>query len=78
MTSALGPLPYSDDVETIPADEADDIQRVVQALELILARSQENESQDQPDHHVILPGRPWVIPKDKTLQAGAFAHVPSV
>ena len=40
MTNASRPLPYADDVETIPGDEADDIQRVVQALELILARSQ--------------------------------------
>ena len=36
MTVANRPLLYADDVETIPADEADDIQRVIQALELIL------------------------------------------
>lgn len=39
MTNANRPLPYADDVERIPVDEADDIQRVVQALELILASS---------------------------------------
>ena len=39
MSNANRPLPYTDDVETIPADEADDIQRVTQALELILSRS---------------------------------------
>ena len=32
MTNANRPLPYADDVETIPADEADDIQRVVQGI----------------------------------------------
>ena len=30
MNYANLPLPYTDDVEMIPADEADDIQRVVQ------------------------------------------------
>jgi hypothetical protein len=36
MTNTNRPLPYADDVESIPEDEADDIPRVVQALELIL------------------------------------------
>lgn len=45
MTNANRPLPYADDIETIRADEADDIQRVVQALELMLARSQANTGQ---------------------------------
>jgi hypothetical protein len=45
MTTANSPLPYADDVETISADEADDIQRVVQALELILARSEVKSGQ---------------------------------
>jgi hypothetical protein len=31
MSNANQPLPYADDVETIPADEANDIQRVVEA-----------------------------------------------
>ena len=35
MTNANRPLPYADDVETIPADEADHIQRVTETLELI-------------------------------------------
>ena len=52
MTNANRPLPYADDVETIPADEADDIQRVVQALELILARSQAKTGQFRADVHV--------------------------
>ena len=45
MTNTNRPLPYADDVETIPVDEAEDIQRVVQALELILARSQAKSGQ---------------------------------
>ena len=35
MNNANLPLPYAEDLETIPADEADDIQRVIQAMELI-------------------------------------------
>ena len=45
MTNTNRPLPYADDVEIIPEDEADDIQRVVQALELILTRSQAKSGQ---------------------------------
>ena len=56
MTNANGPLPYADDVETIPPDEADDIQRVVQALELILARSQTKSGQFRADVHVKTHG----------------------
>jgi hypothetical protein len=56
MTNANWPLPYGDDVETIPADEADDIQRVVQALELILARSQAKSGQFRADVHVKTHG----------------------
>ena len=49
-------LPYSDDVETIPADEATDIQRVAEALELILARSQSKSGQFRADVHVKTHG----------------------
>ena len=56
MTTANLPLPYADDVETIPADEADDIQRVIQALELILARSQAKSGQFRADVHVKTHG----------------------
>ena len=38
MPISSQPLPYTDEVETIPTDEADDIQRVVQAIQMILAR----------------------------------------
>lgn len=56
MTNANLPLPYADDVETIPADEADDIQRVIQALELLLARSQAKSGQFRADVHVKTHG----------------------
>ena len=56
MANANRPLPYADDVETIPADEADDIQRVVQALESILARSQAKSGQFRADVHVKTHG----------------------
>jgi hypothetical protein len=36
MTDNNRPLPSADDLEIIPADEASDIQRVVEALELLL------------------------------------------
>ena len=56
MTNANRPLPYADDVETIPEDEADDIQRVVEALRLILARSQAKSGQFRADVHVKTHG----------------------
>lgn len=56
MTHVNPPLPYADDVETIPADEADDIQRVMPALELILARSQAKSGQFRADVHVKTHG----------------------
>lgn len=56
MTTANPPLPYADDVETIPADEADDIQRVIETLELILARSQAKSGEFRADVHVKTHG----------------------
>lgn len=50
------PLPYADDVETIPSDESDDIQRVIQAVELILARSQAKSGLFRGDVHVKTHG----------------------
>ena len=50
------PLPYADDIETIRADETDDIQRVVQALKSILARSQAKGGQFRADMHVKTHG----------------------
>ncbi len=56
MPTANRPLPYAENAEVIPADEADDIQRVVQALELILARSQAKSGQFRADVHVKTHG----------------------
>lgn len=56
MNNANRPLPYADDVETIPADEADDIQQAVQALELILARGQAKSGRFRADVHVKTHG----------------------
>jgi hypothetical protein len=39
MTNTTRPLPYADGIEIIPADEADDIQRVVQAYLACEARA---------------------------------------
>jgi len=56
MTHAHQPLPYTDDVETIPADEAKDIERVVLAMELILARTQAKSGEFRADVHVKAHG----------------------
>lgn len=56
MTNANPPVPYREDVETIPADEADDIQRVIQALELLLSRSHAKSGQFCADVHVKTHG----------------------
>lgn len=50
------PLAYTDDVETIPPDEAADIQRVLQALELILTRSYAKTGRFRADVHVKTHG----------------------
>jgi len=79
MTNANRPLPYADDVETIPADEADDIQRVIQALELLLARSQAKSGQFRADVHVKTHGYAHaelrVLPNlPSELAQGLFEH----
>ena len=56
MTNSNPPIPYADDVESIPADEADDIRRVVQALESILVRSRAKSGQFRADVHVKTHG----------------------
>lgn len=50
------PLLYSEGVESIPADESDDIQRVVAAMKLILARTQSQSGQFRADVHVKTHG----------------------
>ncbi len=79
MTKTNRPLPYADDIGTIPADEADDIQRVIQALELILARSQAKRNQFRADVHVkthgYAQGEFRVLPNlPDELAQGLFEH----
>jgi len=79
MNDANRPLSYADDVETIPADEADDIQRVTQALELILARSHAKSGQFRADVHVkthgYADGEFRVLPNlPEELAQGLFEH----
>ena len=56
MTSAV-PLLSSENVEKIPAHEAEDIQRVGVAMKLLLSRSQSKNGQFRPDVHVKSPRR---------------------
>ncbi len=56
MKTAKPPLPYSDNVETIPPGESDDIQRVVAAMEMLLALSLAKSGQFNPDVHVKTHG----------------------
>lgn len=44
-------IPYADDVETIPIDEAEDIQKVVLALKSILSRSHAKSGEFRADVH---------------------------
>ena len=79
MSDTQWPLPYADDIETIPEDEAEDIQRVVQALELILARSQAKSGQFRADVHVkthgYAQGEFRVLPNlPEELAQGLFEH----
>jgi hypothetical protein len=79
MTHSSPPLPYADDVESIPADEADDIQRVVQALELLLTRRQAKSGQFRADVHVkthgYAHGELRVLPNlPDELAQGLFEH----
>ena len=79
MTTVHLPLPYADDIETIPSGEAEDIQRVVAALEVLLSRNQSKSGQFRADVHVkthgyaqgefrILPNLP------AELAQGLFEH----
>jgi len=79
MTNTSRPLPYTDGIETIPVDEADDIRRVVEALELILARSQSKSGQLRADVHVkthgYAQGEFRVLPNlPDELAQGLFEH----
>jgi catalase len=56
MTDTSRPLPYTDDVETIPVDEPEDIQQVIEAIGLLLTRSQAKTGQFRADVHVKTHG----------------------
>jgi catalase len=56
MAIASQPLSYTDDVEEIPPDEADDIQRIVQAMQMILAQGLVKSGQFRADVHVKTHG----------------------
>jgi catalase len=50
------PIPYADNVEVIPSDEADDIGRAIVALKRILQQKREQSGQYQRDVHVKIHG----------------------
>jgi catalase len=73
------PIRYTDDIETIPADEPGDIQRVLQDMELLLSRSQAKSGQFRADVHVkthgYAQGELRVLPNlPDELAQGLFAH----
>ncbi len=73
------PLLYTDDIEATPVDEADDIQRVVQATQLLLARHQAKSGEFVADVHVkahgYVEGELRVLPNlPDELAQGLFAH----
>jgi hypothetical protein len=79
MIHDQSPLPYSDDIETIPADEADDIERVVEATKLLLARHQAKSGEFVADVHVkahgYAEGKLRVLPNlPDELAQGLFGH----
>ncbi len=55
-TTPQGPLPYSDQIEVIPADEDEDIRKVIQAVTTILQRTHQKSGRYQPDVHVKTVG----------------------
>ena len=80
MTHAKLPIPYLDKVETIPPDEAADIQTVLDALQKILVRTQAKTGQFRPDVHVktigYVKGEFRVVPNlPAELSQGLFEHV---
>jgi catalase len=79
MIHDQSPLPYTDDIETIPADEADDIERVVEATKLLLARHQAKSGKFVADVHVkthgYAEGQLRVLPNlSDELAQGLFGH----
>jgi catalase len=75
----MTPLPYSSSVETIPPDEAEDTQRVIEALRAILSQTQAKTGQFRADVHVKTVGYALgefeVLPNLPTeLAQGLFEH----
>ena len=73
------PLLYSDDIETIPLDEADDIARVLQAMQFLLARHKAKSGEFVADVHVkthgYAAGEFRVLPRlPEELAQGLFRH----
>jgi catalase len=52
----LDPVPYTESVEVLPSDEADDIRQAIQSLEKILQQSREQSGRFQGDVHVKVHG----------------------
>ena len=79
MTTDKFPLLFTDDVEAIPLDEADDIEHVVQATKLLLARHLAKSGEFIADVHVkthgYADGELRVLPNlPDELAQGLFAH----
>ncbi len=86
MSQAHMPLPYRDDVETIPHDEADDIQTVMRYLREILNNTQLKTHEFRADVHVkthgyaraelrVLPNLPDELAQGLFEREGAFQAV---
>jgi polyhydroxyalkanoate synthesis regulator phasin len=72
-------LPYADNVESVPADEEDDIRKVVQSIEQILQQGHEKSGKPLPDVHAkshgCAKGEFRVLPNlPAELAQGLFRH----
>ncbi len=56
MPAQKSPIPYSQDTETIPPDEAQDIQRVMEAIQVLLTRGWAKSGTFRGDVHVKTHG----------------------
>lgn len=79
MTTVNPPLPYADDLETIPPGETEDIQRVIAALQALLLRSHAKTGRFTADVHVkthgYADGEFRVLPNlPGELAQGMFEH----
>ena len=72
-------LPYADNVESVPANEQDDIRKVVQSIEQILQQGHEKSGKPLPDVHAkshgCAKGEFRVLPNlPEELAQGLFRH----